>query len=43
MSNSKLENIHYMHAAYWDVKKGEVVLCDAVDISIAVATEKVLN
>ncbi|KAI5648508.1 hypothetical protein M9H77_34513 [Catharanthus roseus] len=26
--------------AYWDVKKGEVVLCDAVDISIAVATEK---
>ncbi|KAL3523536.1 hypothetical protein ACH5RR_016370 [Cinchona calisaya] len=26
--------------AYWDVKKGEAVLCDAVDISIAVATEK---
>ncbi|KAL3520810.1 hypothetical protein ACH5RR_018959 [Cinchona calisaya] len=26
--------------AYWDVKKGEVVLCDAVDISIAVATDK---
>ncbi|KAJ0101189.1 hypothetical protein Patl1_05969 [Pistacia atlantica] len=27
-------------AAYWDVKIGEIVLCDAVDISIAVATEK---
>lgn len=26
--------------AYWDVKKGEAVLCDAVDISIAVATDK---
>lgn len=26
--------------AYWDAEKGEVVLCDAVDISIAVATEK---
>ncbi|CAI9091244.1 OLC1v1026212C1 [Oldenlandia corymbosa var. corymbosa] len=26
--------------AYWDDKKGEVVLCDSVDISIAVATEK---
>lgn len=27
-------------AAYWNVEKG-VVLCDSVDISIAVATEKV--
>ncbi|KAH9704235.1 Dihydrolipoyllysine-residue acetyltransferase component 1 of pyruvate dehydrogenase complex [Citrus sinensis] len=27
--------------AYWDVEKGEIVLCDAIDISIAVATEKV--
>ncbi|PIA54833.1 hypothetical protein AQUCO_00901019v1 [Aquilegia coerulea] len=26
--------------AYWDVSKGEIVLCDSVDISIAVATEK---
>ncbi|KAL5709651.1 dihydrolipoyllysine-residue acetyltransferase [Ranunculus cassubicifolius] len=26
--------------AYWDVKKGEIILCDSVDISIAVATEK---
>ncbi|XP_031278526.1 dihydrolipoyllysine-residue acetyltransferase component 1 of pyruvate dehydrogenase complex, mitochondrial [Pistacia vera] len=26
--------------AYWDVEIGEIVLCDAVDISIAVATEK---
>ncbi|KAH9704225.1 Dihydrolipoyllysine-residue acetyltransferase component 1 of pyruvate dehydrogenase complex [Citrus sinensis] len=26
--------------AYWDVEKGEIVLCDAIDISIAVATEK---
>lgn len=26
--------------AYWDSTKGEVVLCDSVDISIAVATEK---
>ncbi|KAG9158626.1 hypothetical protein Leryth_019221 [Lithospermum erythrorhizon] len=26
--------------AYWDVEKGESVLCDSVDISIAVATEK---
>ncbi|XP_044460574.1 dihydrolipoyllysine-residue acetyltransferase component 1 of pyruvate dehydrogenase complex, mitochondrial [Mangifera indica] len=26
--------------AYWDVEKGEIVLCNAVDISIAVATEK---
>ncbi|XP_059307634.1 dihydrolipoyllysine-residue acetyltransferase component 1 of pyruvate dehydrogenase complex, mitochondrial isoform X2 [Lycium ferocissimum] len=26
--------------AYWDDGKGEVVLCDSVDISIAVATEK---
>ncbi|XP_031115635.1 dihydrolipoyllysine-residue acetyltransferase component 1 of pyruvate dehydrogenase complex, mitochondrial isoform X1 [Ipomoea triloba] len=26
--------------AYWDAGKGEVVLCDSVDISIAVATEK---
>lgn len=26
--------------AYWDAEKGEVVPCDAVDISIAVATEK---
>jgi len=27
--------------AYWNVEKGEVVLCNSVDISIAVATEKV--
>ncbi|KAL3649672.1 Pyruvate dehydrogenase complex component E2 1 [Castilleja foliolosa] len=26
--------------AYWDTGKGEIVLCDSVDISIAVATEK---
>ncbi|KAK2969472.1 hypothetical protein RJ640_022186 [Escallonia rubra] len=26
--------------AYWNAEKGEVVLCDSVDISIAVATEK---
>ncbi|VFQ74554.1 unnamed protein product [Cuscuta campestris] len=26
--------------AYWDSVKGEVVLCDSVDISVAVATEK---
>ncbi|XP_024969364.1 dihydrolipoyllysine-residue acetyltransferase component 1 of pyruvate dehydrogenase complex, mitochondrial isoform X2 [Cynara cardunculus var. scolymus] len=26
--------------AFWDDKKGEIVLCDSVDISIAVATEK---
>ncbi|KAL1553174.1 Pyruvate dehydrogenase complex component E2 1 [Salvia divinorum] len=26
--------------AYWDTSKGEVVLCDSVDISIAFATEK---
>ncbi|KAJ7974964.1 Dihydrolipoamide acetyltransferase component of pyruvate dehydrogenase complex [Quillaja saponaria] len=26
--------------AYWDAQKGEVILCDSVDISIAVATEK---
>ncbi|XP_040991472.1 dihydrolipoyllysine-residue acetyltransferase component 1 of pyruvate dehydrogenase complex, mitochondrial isoform X1 [Juglans microcarpa x Juglans regia] len=26
--------------AYWSVEKGEVILCDSVDISIAVATEK---
>ncbi|XP_050210313.1 dihydrolipoyllysine-residue acetyltransferase component 1 of pyruvate dehydrogenase complex, mitochondrial [Mercurialis annua] len=26
--------------AYWDVDKEEIVLCDSVDISIAVATEK---
>lgn len=29
--------------AYWDVGKGEVVFCDSVDISVAVATEKVCN
>lgn len=26
--------------AFWDDKKGEIILCDSVDISIAVATEK---
>ncbi|KAK3228413.1 hypothetical protein Dsin_000294 [Dipteronia sinensis] len=26
--------------AYWNTEKGEVVLCDSIDISIAVATEK---
>lgn len=26
--------------AYWNVEKGEIILCDSVDISIAVATEK---
>ncbi|WJX20186.1 Pyruvate dehydrogenase complex component E2 1 [Trifolium repens] len=26
--------------AYWNEEKGEVILCDSVDISIAVATEK---
>lgn len=28
-------------AAFWDVEKGEVILCDSVDISVAVATDKV--
>lgn len=28
-------------AAFWDAEKGDIVLCDDVDISIAVATEKV--
>ena len=28
-------------AAYWDDKKGEIVPSESVDISIAVATEKV--
>ena len=32
-----------VHAAYWDTEKGEVVLLDSVDISIAVATEKVFS
>lgn len=27
--------------AFWDDNKGEVILCNSVDISIAVATEKV--
>lgn len=26
--------------AYWNAEKGEIILCDSVDISIAVATEK---
>ncbi|XP_057998810.1 dihydrolipoyllysine-residue acetyltransferase component 1 of pyruvate dehydrogenase complex, mitochondrial-like [Hevea brasiliensis] len=26
--------------AYWDAEKGEIILCDSVDISIAVDTEK---
>ncbi|KAF9676596.1 hypothetical protein SADUNF_Sadunf08G0019000 [Salix dunnii] len=26
--------------AYWNVENGEIILCDSVDISIAVATEK---
>ncbi|OMP06425.1 Biotin/lipoyl attachment [Corchorus olitorius] len=26
--------------AYWDAEKGEIILCESVDISIAVATEK---
>uniref|UniRef100_A0A5B6ZQ91 Dihydrolipoamide acetyltransferase component of pyruvate dehydrogenase complex n=1 Tax=Davidia involucrata TaxID=16924 RepID=A0A5B6ZQ91_DAVIN len=26
--------------AYWNAEKGEVVLCDSIDISVAVATEK---
>ncbi|KAL5735106.1 hypothetical protein ACOSP7_032967 [Xanthoceras sorbifolium] len=26
--------------AYWNTEKGEVILCDSIDISIAVATEK---
>lgn len=29
--------------AYWNDEKGEATLCDSIDISIAVATEKVLN
>jgi len=29
--------------AYWNVEKGEVVLNDSVDISIAVATDKVID
>lgn len=36
-----LKMIHQCIAAYWNVEKGEIVLCDSVDISIAVATEKV--
>lgn len=34
--------VENVNAAYWDTEKGEVVLVDSVDISIAVATEKVL-
>jgi hypothetical protein len=30
-------------AAYWNDEKGEIILCDSVDISIAVATEKVID
>lgn len=30
-------------AAYWDAEKGEINLCDSVDICIAVATEKVID
>lgn len=30
-------------AAYWDTEKGEVILCDSVDISVAVATDKVIE
>jgi len=30
-------------SAYWSDEKGEATLCDSIDISIAVATEKVLN
>jgi len=30
-------------AAYWDTEKGEVILCESVDISIAVATDKVIE
>lgn len=28
--------------AYWNAEKGDTSLCDSIDISIAVATEKVL-
>ncbi|XP_050938787.1 dihydrolipoyllysine-residue acetyltransferase component 1 of pyruvate dehydrogenase complex, mitochondrial isoform X2 [Cucumis melo] len=34
-----LRNVHGANA-YWDDVKGEVVFCDSIDISIAVATEK---
>lgn len=34
--------VENVNAAYWDTEKGEVVLVDSVDISIAIATEKVL-
>ncbi|KAK7826718.1 dihydrolipoyllysine-residue acetyltransferase component 1 of pyruvate dehydrogenase complex [Quercus suber] len=32
--------VYYYWSAYWNAEKGEVILCDSVDISIAVATEK---
>lgn len=28
-------------AAFWNAERGEVIPCDSIDISIAVATEKV--
>jgi len=30
-------------AAYWNVEKGEIILNDSIDISIAVATDKVID
>lgn len=32
----------YVRAAYWNNEKGEPSLCDSIDISIAVATDKVI-
>lgn len=31
------------YAAYWDAGKGEIILRDSIDISVAVATEKVIR
>lgn len=35
-----LFGLHFW-AAYWSDEKGEVVLCNSIDISIAISTEKV--
>lgn len=36
-----LKMLHQCTTAYWNVENGEIILWDSVDISIAVATEKV--
>ena len=40
ISDNKFWSWYYV-AAYWNVETEEIVLFDAIDISIAVATEKV--